>query len=171
MNLTPEKIEQGRKLLEQATPGPFRYDRLAIHHSITIDGKPAEWNRVVEDRKAGMFENHVMCGLASTRGKYEQEEANGKYIAWLLNNAQALLAAAELRMASRWIPVSERLPEEGVDVLCHDDEGRSFVGWYEDEGWSRYFVMKDIDAPTHWQPLPSPPDQLTGRIGTSTHTP
>lgn len=98
-HLTPEKIEHGRKLLQQATPGPFRYDRLAIHHSITIDGKPAEWNRVVEDRKAEMFENHVMCGLASTRGKYEQEEANGKYIAWLLNNAPALLAAAELGMA------------------------------------------------------------------------
>lgn len=64
----------------------------------------------------------------------------------------------------RWIPVGERLPEDGQRVLCYDpciceDDwiarvafiGGKFVGESSDGQ-----PMYDYD-PTHWMPLPEPP--------------
>ena len=57
----------------------------------------------------------------------------------------------------RWIPVTERLPEENYNCLVCDDgfveEGyRNMVGgWYDFHGDRLKFV-------THWMPLPQPPE-------------
>lgn len=64
----------------------------------------------------------------------------------------------------RWIPVSERLPEDGQRVLCYDPciceddwialvafTGGKFVGESSDGQ-----PMYDYE-PTHWMPLPEPP--------------
>ena len=63
---------------------------------------------------------------------------------------------------SQWIPVSERLPEDGVDVLVSwgTPEGELLIAhwradereWFDDEG-------KRVPAVgvTHWMPLPEPP--------------
>jgi hypothetical protein len=63
------------------------------------------------------------------------------------------------REKHRWIPVEERLPDEGKDVIVG---GRNFTGcmsldyggttlWRNSVGW----LYADI---THWQPLPQPPE-------------
>lgn len=60
----------------------------------------------------------------------------------------------------RWIPVSERLPEENKIVLITFDErvemgrmrGESWE-WLFESGWN-YWV--DIDNVTAWMPLPKP---------------
>lgn len=72
---------------------------------------------------------------------------------------------AELEAAQRWIPVSERLPEDGetVFVIIHDGFERfengnevarlTYLGngnWWS-WGRERYVV-------THWMPLPNPPE-------------
>ena len=72
---------------------------------------------------------------------------------------------AELEAAQRWIPVSERLPEDGetVFVIIHDGFERfengnevarlTYLGngnWWSWES-ERYVV-------THWMPLPQPPE-------------
>ena len=72
---------------------------------------------------------------------------------------------AELEAAQRWIPVSERLPEDGetVFVIIHDGFERfengnevarlTYLGngnWWSWES-ERYVV-------THWMPLPSAPE-------------
>ena len=68
----------------------------------------------------------------------------------------------------QWIPVTERLPENGVYVLGRyknnemavvsvfgHDEDFTFWRAQTDEGWEA-----DCDTePTHWMPLPEPPKE------------
>lgn len=60
-----------------------------------------------------------------------------------------------------WIIVEDRLPEEGVMVLCFNAEyvRPYFVAsWCPEEGW---FIDVDgyVYVITHWMPLPEPPKQ------------
>lgn len=71
---------------------------------------------------------------------------------------------------SKWIPVSERLPEKGqsgvfpdesVNVLVYReyyDEIR--VGHY-DYHWNEFYTVDDLimGRVTHWMPLPEPPKE------------
>ena len=69
-----------------------------------------------------------------------------------------------LNMLWRWIPVTERLPEEGQRVLAYEKpelivvaemHSRSVSGglwWSTDNGHTPYSVF-----PAHWMPLPAPP--------------
>ena len=62
-----------------------------------------------------------------------------------------------------WIPVSERLPDIGVSVLCSSKEppGEDLVWIGQREQYEWYFPgANEMGQPTHWQPLPeSPPDR------------
>lgn len=75
--------------------------------------------------------------------------------------AELRARVAELEAANRWIPVKERLPEEGQKTLvCLT--AASLLGAVVDmriysgplNKWGYYFT--DI---THWRPLPEPPEE------------
>ena len=64
-----------------------------------------------------------------------------------------------LRSERRWIPVGERLPDEGQRVLAHYD-GRVFTADLFEGMW-HWIEGKMMNAPVdHWMPLPEPPSAL-----------
>ena len=65
---------------------------------------------------------------------------------------------AELEAAQRWIPVSERLPEENVTVLVVTKRNRNpVVAWMRLGFWRSRGVDFALSV-THWMPLPQPPE-------------
>lgn len=65
---------------------------------------------------------------------------------------------AKLREENRWIPVSERLPEEGEPVLVHKGYSRPDISCYRrfQNGVFWHGRGKEV---THWMPLPSAPEK------------
>jgi len=62
---------------------------------------------------------------------------------------------AELEAERRWIPVSERLPEEKQSVLALDRTGTAYH-WEYSKCLSNIFV----GYYTHWMPLPELPEEV-----------
>ena len=69
----------------------------------------------------------------------------------------------ELEEKSRWIPCSERLPEEDKDVLCKTLAGVMFVAsygklhkWTDEKGWiiTPSLERAGISFVDYWMPLP-----------------
>lgn len=63
---------------------------------------------------------------------------------------------------SEWIKCSERMPEIGREVLCIDEFGDYEAAIY-DSGYipgPPFFATSAGEIhPTHWQPLPAPPEE------------
>lgn len=81
-----------------------------------------------------------------------------------LNSAQSVAT-----VPGKWIPVSERMPEVGVKVLCFPAEDEPihavFNGqlWLQDVSWSGSEEPIDNVIPvtvTHWMPLPAGPQEV-----------
>ena len=72
--------------------------------------------------------------------------------------AQIIAMAAE---ESRWIPVTERLPEEDEEVLVvavndfNKDDRWAAIDWLYCGTWQQHSIV------THWMPLPAPPKEET----------
>ena len=64
----------------------------------------------------------------------------------------------EKQLNNGWIPVSERLPEEYLDVLVFDKYKDMHIAHYKpDEGWiltSNQLLF--VSPPVAWKPLPEP---------------
>ncbi|HBT5799379.1 TPA: DUF551 domain-containing protein [Escherichia coli] len=81
-----------------------------------------------------------------------------------LNSVQSVVT-----VPGKWIPVSERMPEVGVKVLCFPAEDEPihavFNGqlWLQDVSWSSSEEPIDNVIPvtvTHWMPLPAGPQEV-----------
>lgn len=91
-------------------------------------------------------------------------EAAGKallndYKRLLIENNSLAARIAELEGAQRWIPVGERLPEDGEVVWLWDGNNLG-MGYYL--VFAGQFMDRDTPLrrikPTHWMPLPEPPE-------------
>lgn len=76
--------------------------------------------------------------------------------------ANGVTFAKDNNVPSKWIPVSERLPEKDVLVLCIGSRGGMFLGqspWLFSDGSAYFDVPNSRRArfATHWMPLPEPP--------------
>ena len=64
----------------------------------------------------------------------------------------------------KWIPVSERLPDDDSDVLAYlriGDEGRVYPANYaKGVWWDCIFNTPATKTTTHWMPTPEPPKEV-----------
>lgn len=73
-------------------------------------------------------------------------------------------------MSNEWFSVKKRLPENGVHVLVKQKDNKYpyIASWMEDERSDGFLIIAWISYPydidynndiTHWQPLPSSPEE------------
>ncbi len=93
-----------------------------------------------------------------------RELATAQHDTPALNSVQSVVT-----VPGKWIPVSERMPEVGVKVLCFPAEDEPihavFNGqlWLQDVSWSGSEEPIDNVIPvtvTHWMPLPAGPQEV-----------
>lgn len=68
--------------------------------------------------------------------------------------ARLLEELLELRERTRWIPVTEKLPEDDIEVLVFDGLD-VFLAIHDAGAWYADGYVVDI---THWMPLPELPE-------------
>lgn len=81
-----------------------------------------------------------------------------------LDAAGFVIVPREPAEATDWQPV-ETAPEDGEPILCARGNSRFIARWWTAEGgWSldlggddECLVLRTENAPTHWMPLPEPP--------------
>jgi hypothetical protein len=84
-----------------------------------------------------------------------QQRSDTAHEAWAFGHAARELVDA---MKPQWVPVSERLPDEYLEVFtfCNNE---THVGFMQDGRWVRAdgFIMRNV---THWHEIdePQPPE-------------
>ena len=71
----------------------------------------------------------------------------------------AVARIAELEEKQRWIPVSERLPEDGKPVWVCTIWNEQHSGNLTDDCWTGLFRDFREGEVTHWMPLPELPEE------------
>ena len=72
--------------------------------------------------------------------------------------ANGVTLARDIIVLSKWIPVTERLPEKKGNYLGFT-RSTFMVGYYKGDGiwWVWAYDREGVDLFTHWMPLPEPP--------------
>ena len=73
-----------------------------------------------------------------------------------------ILAALEIAERGKWVKCEERLPEESATYLaiCFEgDAGSDLPFSVERQGWNCLGDRRNELFPTHWMPLPLPPEE------------
>jgi len=116
-------------------------------------------------RKYTMTVRQVLNNLGILTDAYEKMSAGASYFAINATDAAATLKASHqlISLVPVWIPVGERLPEEGEPVLWHhpaDTFCHAVVGKRDGDSidWGSDLNMDIARNVTHWMPLPEPPE-------------
>lgn len=101
--------------------------------------------------------------LAEAAARLETLVEERRSITTLLQKIESLEAENErLREERRWVPVGERLPPFGADVLTlsffSDGVPLVCIGWHNGQEWMHYTGRGPGLPVSHWQPLPPGPE-------------
>ena len=94
------------------------------------------------------------------RLKEDEYQSIPVYVSEIIGEAADAIELLQKTQQLKWIPVSERLPED--DTICILTNGVSnaigyrgkVLGWHLI--WTDYLVESEV---THWMPLPHPPKE------------
>ena len=79
---------------------------------------------------------------------------------WNAFRAAMLQAGNSPASPDGWIPVSERVPEQYVEVMVCTDAGSRYIAALNRQmNWDDGDFFDDIQNVTHWMPLPVAPQQ------------
>lgn len=130
-------IEELERLDKTATPGPVHANGNGVH------------------QRRGTVGMCVAIGYDPDNPGHctEVSKANAELIAWLFTHRKSLIAAYRER---QWRDI-ESAPHNGSRVLIIDTASRCRVAEFINGRW-RSVPGEYAVKPTHWQPLPSPPE-------------
>lgn len=104
-----------------------------------------------------MIKEEAIEILSDMRAEYnifsdDEEEATRYHaLSW------AIQAINEKQRTGRWIPVTERLPKDGDEVLITAWKDTVFISWRSDGIWTcDSFFFDDSTEVSAWMPLPEP---------------
>ena len=102
------------------------------------------------------------------RYDFANEKWTGEMLGIVYDAVYATEAVMSEPKSSQWISVTDRLPEFGETILVYCKIYGRFLATYEYIGevdrkkygnWRDFRGNSGILPPTHWMPLPSPPQQ------------
>ncbi|WP_407324651.1 DUF551 domain-containing protein [Klebsiella variicola] len=125
------------------------------------DMPPAQPAPVVPELRVDWQENEFSAGWSACRAAML---AAAPHDTPTLNSVQSVVT-----VPGKWIPVSERMPEVGVKVLCFPAEDEPIHAVFNGQLWLQDISWSNSDEPidnvitcnvTHWVPLPASPQEV-----------
>lgn len=112
-------------------------------------------------------ENEKFCYKKGGKGGYFNEDTDWNNIKCAEEHRQLaewLKELKQLREQARWIPCSERFPEEETDVLICNSKGNIEVSRgsvFDDGTWEWYTSGWHFGEVLAWMPMPEPYEEET----------
>ena len=116
----------------------------------------------MQNRLTELIYQRQDCGLVHNSKGQDFVVYNASLAAHLIANG-VVLAKDDKKLAGKWIPVAERLPEEPLQTVLVTNGTEVCVGTYsiiyEEFGVMCGRKHKRFGV-THWMPLPEPPKEV-----------
>lgn len=141
-----------------------KYGAMAKEVNKLLGRIPAQPAPVVLDETQSRAAFEKWCSVNIERNKWHPEfyahlPAREQWAAWEACHS-AMLASVPTSIpiiSDRWIPVSERMPENDGAYLCWDNRYVTTYAFIFGAWQANQFVAKNI---THWMPLPAAPQEV-----------
>ena len=186
LTIALEELQERRKAAMDSEPVAYMYDgedgtEYNGHNEFSGGGKGIPLYRhaqpapVVPDDVLNRLEHEANHITAWHHMDEHSCKVNRRDLLTLVNSCRsAMLAAAPQSPGSepatvpgKWIPVSERLPEDSGRYWCYVEEqndlGKSHYQWNCSWNGDRWWVESEGGGiVTHWMPLPAAPKEVKG---------